>query len=169
MPLIQIQVIIVVEAPLRRGSGAAPSRDLSLGFRSAGVNLGSELRDQLCPAVEHRQDRVLLLGRQAHGHACDAEIAVAPQYAQILGSTPQSHRQRSRVAAMFLGHAAPFGHELLGAARPSAGGEWQHPVAIADGTARGETKGAAEENRRMRLLYWLGPGNHPRKAAEFAV
>jgi hypothetical protein len=40
--------------------------------------LGAKLWDQFYPAVEDRQDHVLLLWRQAHVHAGDAEIAVAP-------------------------------------------------------------------------------------------
>jgi pimeloyl-ACP methyl ester carboxylesterase len=42
--------------------------------------LDAELRDQLCPAIEDRQDHVLLLGRQSYVHARDTKIAVASQH-----------------------------------------------------------------------------------------
>jgi hypothetical protein len=42
---------------------------------------------------------------EQHGHAGDADIAVAPQHGEILGRTTQPHRQRSRVAAGFRSEA----------------------------------------------------------------
>src|SRR5215468_5378943 len=54
-----------------------------------------DLWDQFRPAVEDRQDFVLLGGRQTHGHASDPEIAIALQHLKILRRAAQRHRQRS--------------------------------------------------------------------------
>jgi ABC-type multidrug transport system ATPase subunit len=44
-----------------------------------------DLRDQLRPTVEDRQDLTFLGRRQAHSHSGNAEIAVALQYVDLLG------------------------------------------------------------------------------------
>ncbi len=42
-----------------------------------------DLRDQLRPTIEDRQDLAFLARRQTHGHAGHAEIAVALQYIDV--------------------------------------------------------------------------------------
>src|SRR6516225_11859869 len=129
-------------------------------FISSSSLLAAYLRDQLRPAVEDRQD-LLSFGRgQTHCHAGNTKIAVTPQYGQILRRAAQGHRQRRRVAAGFLGHFAEARHEIIRATRAGAWRCGQNPVAIADRTTRGEAEGAADDHRRVRLLYRFRPNLH---------
>src|SRR5260370_24060097 len=127
------------------------------------------LRDQLRPTIEYRPDRLFFGRRQAHRHAADTEIAIAPQYAQILWRAAQGHRQRSWVAAGFLGHFAEARHELFRATRAGARRRGQDPVAVADRAPRGEAERAAHDHRRMRLLHGFRPSLHRWKIDDLAV
>src|SRR5215469_7196841 len=108
----------------------------------AGVS-GFDLWDQFRPAVEERQDFVLLGRRQTHGHASDPEIAIALQYVEVLWRAAQRHRQRLWIAARLLGHLAQARHELLGATRPGTRSLRDQAVAIAD-------RAAPQSGRRRR-------------------
>src|SRR5215472_13712011 len=70
-----------------RRSAASGGGVLCAPFVNFLVPSAVHLRDQLRPAVEDRQD-LLSFGRgQAHRHAGNTKIAVAPQYGQILRRT----------------------------------------------------------------------------------
>src|SRR5215470_1280872 len=88
---------------------------------TAGVS-GFDLWDQFRPAVEDRQDFVVVGRRQTHGHASDPEIAIALQQVEVLWRAAQRHRQGLWIAARLLGHLAQARHELLGAAGPGTRG-----------------------------------------------
>src|SRR5438067_2490072 len=133
------------------------------------TTIRSFLRDQLCPAVEDPQDFVGICRRQAHCHASDTEIAVASQHREVLRRTSQHYRQRCRVVAGLLGYLAEARHEVFGATRAGARRGRQDAVAVADRSPRGETEGAADNDRRMRLLRVLGPDLHRRKVDDLAV
>src|ERR1700730_18663288 len=53
--------------------------------------------------------------------------------------------------------------------RAGARSRGKQPVAVTDRAARGEAEGAADDDRRMRLLHRLGPGHHRWKTDHLAV
>jgi len=97
------------------------------------------------------------------------EIAVVLQAVRILGGATQGHRQRVGITAGLLRHLPETRQEILRLAGAGAIGLRDDAVAVADRAPRRIAEGAADDNRRMRLLQRLGPSHHRREVDDIAV
>ncbi len=118
------------------------------------------------PPVQYRQDHILLLRIQRHHHARHAEIAVTVDLVHILGGAKIGDLDLGRVAPGLGGHLLEAGEALLDR---SASGDRNPALAIAQRAARTLGEGAADDDRRVRLLHRLGPGHNRVEVDELAV
>src|SRR5216683_5459177 len=128
-----------------------------------------QLPDQTGPAVEDRQDRVGLLGRQLHDATRDALLLVTPQPVVIRGDPPYRDRDTGEVAPGFGCHLAEMRQEIgdVLVLRPP---RMRDPaVAVAQRAPCGMREHATDDYRRVWKLHRLGPGHHRREIDHLSV
>src|ERR1700730_12850452 len=109
------------------------------------------------PPVDDGQYRVRLLGREHRHPAGDAHLCKALHPVEILAEAEQGDFDGGWIASGLPCHLAEFRQDIGDIAAP----RHRNPtVAIADRAPRALREGAADMDRRVRLLYRFGPGDH---------
>src|SRR5471030_1231547 len=80
-----------VWAKSRMGLGPVPISVTGM-FTPSCIFISSYLLQELCPAVELRQDHVRFRRVQTHDHAHDARVAVGLQHVLVFLGAPDRHR-----------------------------------------------------------------------------
>src|SRR5262249_16565359 len=124
--------------------------------------------DYFCPTVENWQNVLLLFRAQPNPHAPYSQVAVPPQHAHAFRGAAQRDRQRGRIATRLPCHAMKARHEVFRIAGERAPGR-QQTITVADGAGSRVLEGAADKDRRMRLLRRLRPHHHLGELDELAV
>src|SRR6516162_2711392 len=148
---------------VRRASTSASTRN-SRRWRSV-----HGLPDDLGPAVEGRQDLGRWCRGQTYDDTSDALIAEALDAVQIFRGAPDRDRNCGEVTAGLGRHLSKLRQKLgdVGIVRAARIGD--PAVAVAHRAPRAVRKGAADDDRWVRLLYRLRPGSHFHDLDDVAV
>ena len=101
--------------------------------------------------------------------AVDADLLAEAQAVDLVGHAEDADRQRGGIAAGFARHRAELLDDHADAVLLQPVGAGNPAVAVADRAPRGIGEGAADDDRRMRLLRGLGPLLHLVEVHELAV